>query len=84
MLAATRYAYAHPCDTIFYPYDKGNITTVNTMVSGNDQGLATIDGVGTCMQQCISLLHYTVSRQKHSIEPDHCFTVYIHKEENKS
>ena len=34
-------------DTTSYPYSKGRVSSLNTMVSGNYQGLATIDDVGT-------------------------------------
>ena len=46
MLAATRVVVI--CDTTSYPYGKGKVTALNTMVSENyHQGLATIGVVGT-------------------------------------
>ena len=48
MLAATRYAHAlGGCETISYPYPKGKVTALNTMVSGIHQASATIGDVGT-------------------------------------
>ena len=35
------------CDTTSYPYEKGNVTTLNTIVSGNYQCLAIIGDIDT-------------------------------------
>ena len=35
------------CDTTSHPYDKGNVTTLNTMVSENYQCLPIIDDIDT-------------------------------------
>ena len=40
--------------TTSYPYGKGSVIALNTMVSGNFQGLATIDDVGTTHTELVN------------------------------
>ena len=40
--------------TTSYPYGKGSVIALNTMVSGNFQGLATIDDVGTIHTELVN------------------------------
>ena len=58
------------CDTTSYPYDEGNFTALNTMVTESYQGLATRGGVGTTHTEFVNaatlFLHHTVSHQKDS------------------
>ena len=39
------------CDTTSYPHGKGKVTALNTMLSRNYQGLATVGKVGTTHQE---------------------------------
>ena len=48
--AFSYYLYMHAlsdCDTTSYPNGKGNVTALNTMVSGNYQCLAITGGIDT-------------------------------------
>ena len=42
------------CDTTSYPYGKGKVTALNTMISGNYQGLATVGDVGTTQAELMT------------------------------
>ena len=58
------------CDTTSYPYDAGDVTALNNMVSENNQGLATMEDVGTPHTELMNeampfFLHYTVRNQEH-------------------
>ena len=73
------------CDTTSYPYDKGNVTTLYTMVSGNYQCLAIIGDIDTthtelmneAMHSFVSL--YSATSNIHGIY----WLQYIHKKEEK-
>ena len=42
------------CDTTSYPYGKRKVTALNTMISGNFQGLATVGEVSTTHQELLT------------------------------
>ena len=59
------------CDTALYPYGKGRVAELNTMVHGNYHGSAPLGDAGVThirlMNAAIrALLCYTVSHQEHS------------------
>ena len=50
MLAATMHSGMHAlsgCDTTSYPCGKGKVTALNTMITGDYPGLATVGDIGT-------------------------------------
>ena len=58
------------CDTTSYPYDKGNVSTLNTKVSKNYQCLAIIGDIDTthtklmnAAMPCLPLSHHSQSRE---------------------